>query len=390
MFSIFEKEKEIFLPTYNRVLLDISHGKGVYLYNKQGEKYLDFFSGLAVNALGYAHPKIIKAVSEQIAKFGHLSNNYITDVQIEFTEKLLKYSKMDKAFLSNSGTEAVEGVIKLIRLKEGPDKKIFSLTNSFHGRSYGAMTLTQREKYQKGFEPLVPNINYINFNDIDDLQKKIGNDTAAIFMEFIQGEGGINEVSEEFVSTVIRLRDKFGFTLIADVIQDGIGRSGRGFVHEYFNIHPDIIVTAKAIGGGLPLGAFLTTSKYKDIFSPGKHGTTFGGNPVSCAAGLVILTEVFENNLINSVLELGNYFKEKLIELQKKYPQIIREVRGKGFMLGVELFDNCSQVVKEMFNKQVLANCTNLNVVRILPPLIASKENINHFLNVFENSLIGN
>ncbi|MCX6150188.1 MAG: acetylornithine/succinylornithine family transaminase [Ignavibacteriales bacterium] len=389
MESIFAREKELFLPTYNRIPIEISSGEGVFLFDKKGSKYLDFFTGLAVNALGYAHPKIVKAVSEQITKFGHLSNNYITDIQIEFTEKLLKYSKMDKAFLTNSGTEAVEGVIKLIRLKEGPDKKIFSLTNSFHGRTYGAMTLTAREKYKKGFEPLVPNIYHINFNDVQDLQSKVGNDTAAIIFEFIQGEGGINEVSEEFLEKVVELREKYGFTLTADAIQDGIGRSGKPFVHNYYSINPDIIIVAKAIGGGLPLGSFLTSNKYKDVFTVGKHGTTFGGNPVSCAAGKVVLEEVFENGLMESVFDLGGYFKNKLLDLKKEFPDKIKDVRGKGFILGVEIFNDCAEVVKKMRSKNVLANCTNQNVIRILPPLISTQEHIDIYLKALKDTLEG-
>jgi acetylornithine aminotransferase len=390
MNSIFEKEKELFLPTYSRVPIEIVNGTGVYLFDKQGNKYLDFFSGLAVNALGYAHPRIIKAVTDQIAKFGHLSNNYITEVQIQFAEKLLKYSVMDKIFLSNSGTEAIEGVLKLIRLKEGQDKKIFSLTNSFHGRTFGALSLTAREKYQKGFEPLLPNISHINFNDVNDLSLKVDNNTAAIIIEFIQGEGGINEVSVEFISKLDELRNKYGYTLVADAIQDGIGRSGKAFVHNYYDVKPDIIVTAKAIGGGLPLGAFLTTDKFKDVFSPGKHGTTFGGNPVSCAAGLVVLEEIFENGLVDSVYNLGLYFKEKLLELQKELPEKIKEVRGKGFILGVELFDDCTGIVNTLRENKILANCTNQNILRILPPLIATQEHIDFFLNKLKATLKGN
>ncbi len=390
MKSIFEREKEIFLPTYNRIPIEISHGEGIYLISKSGTKYMDFFSGLAVNALGYAHPKIVQAVSEQISKFAHLSNNYITDIQIEFTEKLLKYSKMDKAFLSNSGTEAVEGALKLIRLKMGPDKKIFSLTNSFHGRTYGAMTLTAREKYKKGFEPLLPNIFQIEHNGIDDLRSKLDKNTGAVFMEFIQGEGGINEVSSEFVNCLMELKEKLGFILVADAIQDGIGRSGKAFVHEYFNVKPDIIVSAKAIGGGLPLGAFLTLDKFKDVFHTGQHGTTYGGNPVCCAAGKVVLEEVFENGLLEKVLENGKFFKDGLIKLQEKFPGEIKSVRGKGFILGVEMEQDCSEIVKRFRNFGVLVNCTNVKVIRILPPLIATKNNIEYFLNSFKTILESN
>ncbi len=264
--SIFDKEKELFVHTYNRIPLEIERGEGIYLIDKSGEKYMDFFSGLAVNALGYAHPKIVAAVSKQISKFGHLSNNFITDIQIEFTELLLKYSGMSKVFLTNSGTESIEGALKLIRMKFGPNKKIYALTDSFHGRTYGAMTLTGREKYRKGFEPFLPNISHIIFNSIEDLNLNVDENTAAVFLEFIQGEGGINVVSEEFAKRLVELREKYGFAIVSDAIQCGIGRTGKPFSHNHLGVVPDIIVTAKAIGGGLPLGAFLVSEKYADVF----------------------------------------------------------------------------------------------------------------------------
>ncbi|MFO7447249.1 MAG: acetylornithine/succinylornithine family transaminase [Ignavibacteriaceae bacterium] len=385
--NIFEKEKQLFLPTYARVPLDIAYGEGVHLFDKQGQRYLDFFSGLAVNALGYAHPGINKAVTEQLSKFAHLSNNFITDVQIEFTELLLKYSGMSRAFLTNSGTEAVEGVIKIVRKKYGPDKIIYSLTNSFHGRTYGGLTLTCKKKYQDDFKPLLPNISYIEFNDVEDLKKKVNADTAAVFVEFIQGEGGINVVSREFADTLKELRKQYDFALVADGIQCGIGRTGKPFSFHHYDIKPDIVISAKAIGGGLPLGAFLTSEPFDNVLDAGKHGTTFGGNPVSCAAGIVVLREVFENGLMEKAAELGEYFINELNELKNQFPDDIKEVRGKGFMLGVEMKYECSKFVEKLRNRKVLANCTNQFVVRILPPLIAKKEDIDFFLYNFHEVL---
>lgn len=385
MDNLFEREKKVFLPTYNRIPLDISYGEGVYLIDKKGDRYLDLFSGLAVNALGYAHPKIVKAVSEQIAKFAHLSNYFITDVQIEFAEKLLKASKMAGVFLANSGTEAIEGTIKLIRAKVGPDKTIFSMDNSFHGRTYGALSITNREKYRKGFEPLLPNTSYIEFNDLNDLISKVNENTGAIITEFIQGEGGINELSKEFIDELFRLKKKYNFIFVADAIQDGVGRSGKAFVHEFFGIMPDIIVTAKAIGGGLPLGAIITNEEMRNVISYGQHGTTFGGNPVSCAAGKVVLEEIFENGLLESLAELGIYFKEKLNELKNLFPDDIKEVRGRGFMIGVEMFYEANEIVKNIREKKVLVNCTNNTVVRILPPFISGKKEIDLFLSIFHD-----
>lgn len=385
--SVFLRDNEVFLHTYNRIPLEIERGEGAYLIDKKGERYLDLFSGLAVNALGYAHPKIVEAVSNQIAKFGHLSNSYITDIQIEFGELLLKYSGMARLFLANSGTEAIEGTLKLIRKKYGPEKKVFSLTDSFHGRTYGALTLTGRDKYKKGFEPLLPNIGQIKFNDIEDLKQKVDENTAAVFLEFIQGEGGVNEVSEEFVTTLVDLRSKFGFAIVSDAIQCGIGRTGKPFAHSYFNMLPDVIVTAKAIGGGLPLGAFLVSDKFIDTFEIGKHGTTFGGNPVSCAAGKVVLKEIFENGLMEKVLELGAYLKKELISMKEAYPDKIKEVRGKGLMVGIELFFEGSKIVELMRKKNVLVNCTNVNVIRLLPPLIIEKSDVDQFLAKFDECL---
>lgn len=384
MNNIFDSDKKFFLNTYKRTKIKFVKGENIFLYDENGNAYMDFFSGLAVNALGYAHPKIVKAVSDQIAKFAHLSNYYITDVQIKFAEKLVAYSGMSKVFLTNSGTETTEAAIKLIRKKFGPDKKIFSLTNSFHGRTYGALSLTAREKYKDGFEPFLQNIYTIDFNDCLDLEKKVDESTAAVFIEFIQGEGGINEISKEFIRSLKSLKQKFDFLIVSDAIQCGIGRTGKAFSHDYYNIKPDIILTAKAIGGGLPLGALLVNQKLAEIFSPGDHGTTFGGNPVSCAAGLVVLEEVFEHGLLNHVFENGSYLKENLINLLYKFPKKIIEVRGKGFMLGVELNFAGQAVVDAMLKKNILINCTNNNVIRLLPPLITNQKQIDTFLYSFE------
>ena len=378
--DLLAKEKELFLHTYNRIPVDISYGEGVHLFDKKGNRYLDFFSGLGVNALGYSHPGIVKAVSDQIAKFAHLSNYFVTDIQIEFSEKLLKYSGMSKAFLSNSGTEAVEAAIKMIRKKHGPGKKIFGLSNAFHGRTYGALSLTANENYKIPFLPLLPNIFQIAFNNIEDLKRNINSDTSAIFVEFIQGEGGINIISEEFVAELKTLKTKFDFILVSDCIQCGIGRTGQAFSHEYYDIKPDIILSAKAIGGGLPLGALLVNDSLSEEFAPGDHGTTFGGNPVSCAAGNVVLSEVFEHGLVHEVKKNGDYLKGQLLELKDMYPGHIKEVRGRGFMIGVDFNYECTNIVTKLRDRKIFANCTNKTVLRLLPPLIMQKNDIDFFL----------
>lgn len=387
--NFFKQEESYLLQTYKRIPIQISHGEGVYLYSVDGKKYLDFFSGLAVNALGYGNKKIIQAIEEQIKKFIHLSNYYINSPQIELAEKLVKYSGLSKVFFVNSGTEAVEASLKLIRKSFGPEKRIIAFSNAFHGRTYGSLSLSGKEIYKKSFAPLLQNIVQLEFNDVEHLENSVDYNTAAIYIEFIQGEGGINVASNQFVKKIKKLRDKFGFALVADEVQSGIGRTGKAFAYSHYDIEPDLVLVAKAIGGGLPLGAFITGKKYENIFQIGDHGTTFGGNPVACAAGLAVMNEVFNIGLVNEVARLGDYFKSELNSLQKKYPHKIVDVRGFGFMLGVELFKSCSQLVDKFREKGILVNCTNVNVLRILPPLTATKENIDHFINIFNDILIG-
>lgn len=381
--DIFEKEKEYILQTYKRIPIKVSHGKGVYLFSEGGKKYLDFFSGLAVNALGYGSENVIRAIEEQIKKYIHLSNYYVNAPQVELAERLVRYSGLAKVFFANSGTEAIEASLKLIRKFSGPKKKIITFSNAFHGRTYGSLSLSGKEKYKKFFSPLLPNIVQIEFNNVEQLENNIDSETAAVYLEFIQGEGGIRVASEQFVSKIKLLKNKFDFILVADEVQSGLGRTGKPFAFNHFDIEPDLIILAKAIGGGLPLGALITSEKFSKVFDFGDHGSTFGGNPVSCAAGLAVLTDVFENRLIDKVASLSDYFINQLKTIQKENPERITDVRGLGFMLGVEFSKPCSKIVEELRRREILVNCTNEKVIRILPPLISTKDNIDHFLEIF-------
>jgi predicted acetylornithine/succinylornithine family transaminase len=383
--DIFKLEKEFLLQTYKRIPIEISHGKGVYLYSSDGKKYLDFFSGLAVNALGYGNEKLIQAVEEQLKKYLHLSNFYVSRTQIELAEKLIKYSGLNKVFFSNSGTEAVEASVKLIRKFAGPEKKLINFSNAFHGRTYGALSLGGKEQYKKQFSPLSPNIIQLEFNNVEQLEKNINSEIGAVFIEFIQGEGGISLASNEFVDKLKSLKEKYDFILVADEVQSGVGRTGKPFAFNYFDVVPDLVIVAKAIGGGLPLGALIVNQKYSEVLSYGDHGSTFGGNPVSCAAGLAVIDEIFEKGIMNDVAKLGDYFLSELRKFQKEYSDKIRDVRGLGFMIGVELIEKCSEIIEKFRRKGILLNCTHENVIRILPPLISTRENIDNFLKVFRS-----
>ncbi len=383
--NIKEKESEFFFHTYKRLSLEVERGEQCYLYTTDGKKYLDMFSGLAVNALGYAHPAVIKAIEGQIRKYTHLSNFFIQEPQLQLAERLLKLSEFDKIFFTNSGTEAIEGTIKLVRKwgKQNGKKNIFGMSNGFSGRSMGALSLMDKEKYREGYEPFLPNFGTIDFNNSTDLNAQVNEQTAAIFLEFIQGEGGVVGATQEFVNSLKSLREKYGFLIVADEIQSGIGRTGKLFGFQHFGIVPDIITVAKPIGGGLPLGAIIGSKKVADVWTYGVHGTTFGGNPVSCAAGVATIDIIMNESFLKNVNETAEYFKTKLINLQSKYP-IIKEIRVYGYMIGIELTVDSTPIVERILHEGVLVNSTATNVIRILPPLVAEKKEFDLLLEILE------
>ena len=374
--TIFEKESKYFFHTFHRLPLDIDRGEGVYLYAKDGKRYLDFFGGLAVNALGYNHPRITAAIEKQIHRYIHLSNYYVQDTVVELAERIITVSSYKRIFFSNSGTESVEGAIKIARKwgKGHGKSRLLNMSNSFHGRSMGALSLTERPAYREGYEPFLPNTDFIEFNNVKDLQTKINGQTLGVILEFIQGEGGVNVISKEFVQELKILQEKYGFLVIADEIQAGVGRTGKFFGFKHYDIQPDIVVIAKAIGGGLPLGAILGNEKVADVLTYGAHGSTFGGNPVACAAGCAVMEEIIEKGLMVQAGIIGEYLKSKAKELQKQFPSVIKEVRGYGCMLGIELNRNGQPVVDELLNRGILINCTNTTVLRLLPPFIITQE----------------
>jgi acetylornithine/N-succinyldiaminopimelate aminotransferase len=374
--SIFEKESKYFFHTFHRLPLDIDRGEGVYLYTKDGKRYMDFFGGLAVNALGYNHPRITAAIEKQIHRYIHLSNYYVQDKTVELAERVITASGYKRIFFSNSGTEAVEGAIKIARKwGKGLEKtRLLNLSNSFHGRTMGALSLTERPAYREGYEPFLPNTDSIEFNNVGDLRAKVNGQTLGVILEFIQGEGGINVISKEFVQELKTLQEKFSFLVIADEIQAGVGRTGKFFGFEHYDIHPDIVVIAKAIGGGLPLGAILGNDKVADVLTYGTHGTTFGGNPVACAAGCAVMEEIIDKGLMKQAGIIGEYLKSKAIELHRQFPAIIKEVRGYGCMLGIDINRGGQPIVDELLNRGILINCTNTSVLRFLPPYIITQE----------------
>jgi len=385
-----EKEKQFILQTYKRLPIEVEHADGVYVYGKDGKKYLDFFGGIAVNALGYNDTRVKAAIIDQVNRYMHMSNVFYMDVQIELAETICKLSGYSKIFFTNSGTEAVEAAIKLSRRWGNREKKskLFALTNSFHGRTMGALSLTDRAKYRHGYEPFLPEVEHITFNDTHELRRKIDTGTAAVFIEFIQGEGGINIASIDFVNELFTLRNEFNFLIVADEIQAGIYRTGRFFAFEHYGVHPDLVTLAKPLGGSLPLGGLLVDSKYVDVLDYGAHGTTFGGNPVSCAAGLAALRELSENKIGDHVTEVGGYLKQKLADFQSKYPDFVSEVRGIGLMIGIECKIECGDFVNRLLSNGVLVNCTNGNVIRLLPPLVIEEEHVDAFMAAFEKTLL--
>ncbi|HEX9657590.1 MAG TPA: aspartate aminotransferase family protein [Bacteroidota bacterium] len=387
--SLVERDAKYLFHTYKRLPLEIERGEGSYLITKDGDRYLDMFAGIAVNALGYSHPVVNAAILKQVGKYLHVSNMFYQEPQVLLAERLLQESGYSKLFFTNSGTEAMEGALKLARKWGTPQGKrtIIGLSDSFHGRTYGSLSITGREKYREGFEPFLPDTTIAKFNDVASLEKLISAETLAVVVEFVQGEGGVNLVSEEFVSALRDLRNRFGFLLIADEIQTGMGRTGKLFAFNHFDITPDVVVVAKALGGGLPLGAFLGSKNLGDVLTPGVHGTTFGGNPVACAAGLATLTQILDHGVLKNVQSVGAQMKNKFETLQSQFPRKIKEVRGLGLMLGVEMYDDATKIVDTLQEAKVLVNLTQEFVLRWVPPLTLSAKEAEIALSSFEGAL---
>ena len=377
--DILELEKEYFLNVYRRFPIDVEKGMGAYLIDKDGNSYLDFLAGIAVNSLGYNHPAIISALQEQIQRNLHLSNYFIQDIQVKLAKKLLSLTPFSKLFFTNSGTEAIEGLLKLVK-KWGNNKgknEIIAFEGSFHGRSLGSLSITIQEKYQKNFFPLLNNIKTVPFNDADSLRNTISDKTVAIFYEGITGEGGVRPVSNDLFNVMEEGRDQYDYLIIADEIQTGIGRTGKFYYYEYCPITLDAIATAKGLGGGLPIGAFLVNDKLADVFDMGEHGTTFGGNPLACAAGLATVEIVSDPHFLDMVEKNGIKFKNKLDEIRLEFNDDVVEVRGKGLMIGLELRRDAQKIMYEAINQGLIFNTAGGDTLRFLPPLIIDDTMVN-------------
>ena len=386
--DVFAIDKAHYMPVFARYPMVISHGEGAYVTDTDGNRYLDFFAGIAVNALGHAHPNLVKAVAEQAAKVIHCSNLYYTEVQAQLIEKLASLSGLDKVFLANSGAEANEGALKLARKygKTIADDKyeIITANHCFHGRTLMTLTATAQPKYQAGYEPLPQGFTYIDYNDIAALEAAISDKTCAVVLEPIQGEGGVNVPNDDYLQKVRALCDKHGALLIFDEVQTGIGRTGKMFAYEHFGVKPDIVTLAKGLAGGVPIGAFLATDKVASAFHPGDHGSTFGGNPLACAASKAVLDTVLEDKLLDNVNEVGAYLMDAIRSLGEKYPTIIRSVRGKGFMVGIELTREGREIVQACLDAKLIINCTAGNVLRLVPSLTIGKQQVDEMITILD------
>jgi acetylornithine/N-succinyldiaminopimelate aminotransferase len=373
-----EIEQKLFFHNYARLPIAVSHGEGIWLHSNDGTRYLDMISGIGVNALGYGDKRLVEAISAQAGKLIHASNLFMMQPQFELAEKLLSLSGMSKVFFANSGTEAIEASIKIARKwaahTDNLDKKeVLSLSNCFHGRTYGAMSLTAKAKYVDGFEPLLPGTGMIDFNDITDLERKVSDKTAAVFIEVVQGEGGINLLSGQFIKRLKELRERYNFLIVADEIQAGCGRTGKFFSYQHVDADPDLVCLAKPLGGGLPLSAVIGSEKVADVLSYGNHGTTFGGNPVACAAGLAMIDAIEQDGLMEHAGRMGEFLAGELQKLADRHPQIL-EIRQCGLMVGVSVDREAKYYVEKALGKHVVVNATSQNVIRLLPPLNISRE----------------
>jgi acetylornithine/N-succinyldiaminopimelate aminotransferase len=384
-------EQKYLLNTYARYPVAFTRGKGVYLFDVDGKRYLDFLSGLGVNALGHAHPRIVKVMREQAAKVIHLSNLYYNEYQGLLAEKLCQKSGLDRAFFTNSGTEAIEGAIKLVRAAghatHGPEKTtLIALENSFHGRTMGALALTAQDKYRKGFDPMLEGVRFVPRNDIAALQGAMDDNVCGIVLEPIQGEGGIFETSPEFLQACRQLADQHNAALVFDEIQCGMGRTGRLFAFEHFGVVPDVVCIAKPMAAGFPMGAFLSKDWLAQHITPGRHGTTFGGGPLACRIGLEYVAILEDENLLERVRRVGGYLTNKLQELVGKF-SIATEARGVGMIQALQLTIPGKPVLEGAMADGLLFNITQDTVVRFLPPFLLEEKHVDAGMRILKRQL---
>lgn len=370
------------LPIHKRFDISFSHGKGVYLYSK-GEEYLDLGAGIAVNALGHCHPKMVEALTKQAQKLWHVSNIYNVDELNNYAEKLVEASFADFVFFCNSGAEAIEAVIKTIRRhfyvkNQAHKNRIITFSGAFHGRTIATISAAGKERYLEGFKPALEGFDNVEFGNLDAVKTAINENSAGILIEPIQGEEGVRVASKEFLQALRKLCDEHGLLLAFDEVQCGMGRTGKLFAYDYYDVKPDLIGCAKAIGGGFPLGACLTTKNASIGMTAGVHGTTYGGNPLAMAVASSVLDEILSPNFLQNVSDVGMLFKAELVKLKSEFPEIIEEVRGVGLMLGVKIKDSISnsEIVEKMIKNKVLTIPAGNNVIRLIPPLILQKEHV--------------
>lgn len=381
-------DKKNYLPTFKRFPIAFNKGKGSKLWDVEGKEYIDMLAGIAVNNVGHCHPDVVKAIQDQAAELIHISNFFVSPSQVALSEKLTKISGLEHAFFCNSGAEAVEGAIKVARKyasKQGRGGTIISMENSFHGRTLATIA-TGKKKYQQGFAPIPAGFVNVPFNDMDALKEKITDEAAAIIIEPIQGEGGINIAHQDYLRALRSLCDAHDILLIFDEVQCGMGRTGTWFAKDYFGVQPDIMALAKGLGGGMPIGAFLCNKKVSSAIDFGDHGTTFGGNPLACAAALATIDVIERENLCAYALKQGDWLMQELSAMKSTYT-CIKEVRGLGLMIGVELDRPAAPVIKDLLDKGVVANATADTVIRFVPPLNILKEDLQKVLELTAESL---
>lgn len=389
--TIIEETEKYYLPVFGRYQMVMELGQGCRVWDNEGNEYVDAFAGIAVNSLGYNHPVLVKAISEQASKLMHCSNLYYTEIQAKALRVVAEATGMDRIFFANCGAEGNEGAMKLARkygVSKAPTKyKIISADESFHGRTFDTLAATGHDYYHVGYGPLSPGHVLVPYGDIKALEAQMDDDVCAVLLEPIQGEGGVHVPPDEYLQQVRALCDKHDALLIFDEVQTGVARTGKWFAYMHSGVKPDVLTFAKGIGGGFPVAGFAVSKRLAHVFKPGDHGGTFGGNPLACAAVYATLTTIKSEGLVDKVAEKGEYFKNELRKLQEKYPDKVTDVRGCGLMLGMEVAGEGKPIVESCLANNVIVNCTAGNVIRIVPPLIISKEEIDIVVAALDKAL---